>query len=288
MKRFEFQIGENFHRRRLDEFLFDRFTDYSKAYLRRIVRDELCEVNGFIANTGVELRRDDFIEIRVEVEKAKSMIPQEIPLKIVYEDAEIMVIDKQYGLLVHPTHFERDGTILNGLAYHLNAGRTEGDEFVRPHLVHRLDRETSGLLVVAKTAAASKNLCRQIKKQEFKKGYLALIEGYPPGESGEISAPIGRDEQLKRHQVMKNGKESVSKFWVIDKGKEFTRVSLEPVTGRTNQLRIHCAHFGHPIAGDEVYGARPFRRLCLHASNLTFRHPMSGNQISFESLDADF
>jgi 23S rRNA pseudouridine1911/1915/1917 synthase len=288
MQRFEFQVNEKFHRRRLDEFLFDSFTSFSKAYIRRVVKAEQCQVNGYIANTGVSLRCNDFVEVIVEPEQGKAMTPQKMRLKIVYEDEALIVIDKKNGLLVHPTHFERDKTLLNGITYYLNEYREAGDGFVRPHLVHRLDRETSGLLVVAKTSESSARLCRQIKKKVFKKKYLALVEGAVKSDKGEIDAPIGRDAELKRHLVVADGKASLSRYEVLTRTAKRTLLEMEPVSGRTNQLRIHCDHIGHPICGDEVFGGDPEERLCLHASGVSLIHPTTGTSLSFDSIEPDF
>lgn len=288
MNRFEFQVSENHHRMRLDNFLFDRFTQFSKAYLRSIVKNGLCEVNGYLANSGLELRENDFVEVRIETGKAKAMQAQEMPIEVVYEDDAIMVVEKQHGILVHPTHYERDGTLLNGLTYYLNHNQGGGASFVRPHLVHRLDRETSGLLVLAKTVEASGKLCRQIKKQAFLKRYIALVKGNVSGERGEIDAPIARSPELKRHLVHGDGKPCKSRYEVIKKGEIRTQLMLEPVSGRTNQLRIHCAHIGHPIVGDDLYGGPDHDRLCLHASELGFRHPKSNEPLIFTSIEPSF
>ncbi|NNE65870.1 MAG: RluA family pseudouridine synthase [Pyrinomonadaceae bacterium] len=288
MKRFEFQVDESFHRKRLDEFLFNEFTHYSKAYLRGAVKRELCQVNGYIANTGIELRENDFVEIFVEPDKARAMEAQKMELEIVFEDSAIIVIDKPAGILVHPTHFERDGTILNGLTFYLNKGREPGERFIRPHLVHRLDRETSGILVVAKTAKASRSLCRQIKKKRFRKIYHALVEGVVGSDSGEVNVPIGRDPELKKHLVVRGGKPSISRYKVLKRMEDRTLVQLEPVTGRTNQLRIHCAHLGNPIVGDELHGSDGTERLCLHASSVNFMHPHTNEPMAINSQPVKF
>ncbi|MDH3529227.1 MAG: RluA family pseudouridine synthase, partial [Acidobacteriota bacterium] len=211
-----------------------------------------------------------------------------MPLKIVFEDESILVVDKDAGILVHPTHFERDGTLLNGLTHHLNQTRQNEVRFVRPHLVHRLDRETSGLLLVAKSSEASRSLCRQIKRKEFKKRYLAMVEGLVEQGEGEIDAAIGRDPELRRHLVTPDGKPSVSHYRVIEQYTNSTLLELEPVTGRTNQLRIHCAHIGHPILGDEMFGNNSSTRLCLHACGIEFLHPDGGAPIVLESTEPGF
>ncbi|NNE99165.1 MAG: RluA family pseudouridine synthase [Pyrinomonadaceae bacterium] len=283
MTRFEFQIDERFHRRRLDEFLFNEFRSMSKAYLRRVVKEENCELNGIIANSGTILKQDDFVEIEVNIDYEKGMSPEEMPLEIVYEDAEFLVVDKAVGMLVHPTNYERDGTLLNALTHYLNRNKSIKEEFVRPHLIHRLDRETSGLILVATNLKSSKKLSEHFKRRLFKKGYVALVDGIVENDQGIVDEPIGRFEELREWNVMSGGKPSESRFVVIERFRSTTLVKLEPVTGRTNQLRIHCAFLGHPIVGDKRYGGSEFERMCLHASEIRFWHPNGGEQLEFKS-----
>lgn len=287
MKKFEFQIDERFHRKRLDEFLFNEFTSLSKAYIRRIVKEENCEVNGFAANTGVVLKSNDFIEVEVDVNQEKGMKAEKMPLDIVFEDEEIIVINKPAGILIHPTNFERNGTLLNGLTHYLNQNY-DTKIFIRPHLIHRLDRETSGLMVAAKNPRASRILCGHFKRKLFEKKYLAMVEGVVREDSGEIDASIGRDELEKKWKVNENAKPSQTKFKVLERFADKTLLKLEAVTGRTNQLRIHCNYIGHPILGDDMHNGRKFFRLCLHASKLSFWHPNGNKKLIFENNSPDF
>lgn len=282
LKNFEFQISEKFHKKRLDVFLFNEFQSMSKAYLRKVVKEELCEVNGYIANSGIVLKTNDFIEIKVDIDQEKGMRAEEMPLDIIYEDREILVVDKPVGMLVHPTNYERNGTLLNGLTYYLNKD-SDAKFFIRPHLIHRLDRETSGLIVIAKDPKASKVLCGHFKRKLFKKKYMAIVEGIVKEDSGEINASIGRDEIARRWKVVEDGKSSRTIFNVVERFADKTMLELEPVTGRTNQLRIHCDFIGHPILGDTMHTDKPFERLCLHASTLEFWHPNGGELLKFES-----
>ena len=283
MARFEFQIEETFHRKRLDDFLFNEFRSMSKAYLRRVVKEGNCEVNGYIENSGKVLKSKDFVEVEVDIDQEKGMKAEEIPLAIVYEDSEILIVDKAAGMLVHPTNFERNGTLLNGLTHYLNRNRAPDEEFIRPHLIHRLDRETSGLMLIATNAKASKTLSEHFKRKLFEKKYIALVDGIVEEDEGIIDAPIGRFEELREWNVMEDGKLSESRFRVIERFGNRTLIELEAVTGRTNQLRIHCAHIGHPIAGDTKYGGSEFERMCLHASKLGFWHPRGLGRLHFQS-----
>lgn len=280
LKKFEFQVDEKFHRKRLDEFLFDKFSSLSKIYLRNVINNKNCEVNGYLANTGTRIKRHDFIEITVDIKRETAMQPQKMPIEIVFEDAHILIVNKPSGLLVHPTHREKNGTLLNGLAYYLNNGNSS--ETIRPGLVHRLDKQTSGLIVVTKTQKALGILTGHFKRKLVEKRYYALVEGILREDEGKIDAPIGRFAEEKYWGVKEDGKNAETRFWVKERFADRTLLELEPVTGRTNQLRIHTAHIGHPIIGDVRYGGRKFSRLCLQAFKLAFHHPKSNKRVEFE------
>ncbi len=287
-RRNNFQIPELFHRKRLDEFLFNEFRNLSKAYIRRVIKEGNCEVNGYLANSGTRLSFNDFVEITIDEKFEKGMTPDFCELNIVYEDLEIIVLNKPAGMLVHPTNFERNETLLNALTYYLNANSNNPEIFIRPHLIHRLDRETSGLIVVAKNPFAAAKLCNHVKRKLFHKHYLAILEGCVEVDSASIDAPIGRFEDERLWNVKPDGKEAQTRLKVIRRNKIHTLVELQPITGRTNQLRIHCAYKGYPIVGDVVFGAKPADRMCLHASKLLFRHPVSNVELRLESKKPDF
>ena len=269
---------------RLEDLLCERFRALSKMYLREVVKSGACEVNGRHENIGYRLRPNDFIEIELDLTREHSMLPQEIPLEIVHEDANLIVVVKPTGMLVHPSHREKNGTLLNALVFHFN--RNAG-AMVRPGLVHRLDRDTSGLMVVAKNARAHRILCRQFQGRSVEKMYVALVDGEVMAEAGEIEGNIGRHADQKMWGLKDEGKPSLTRFRVLRREPSCTLLELEPVTGRTNQLRIHCASIGHPIVGDKKRGGNPFHRLCLHAVRLGFREPTSGDLVSFVS-EEDF
>jgi 23S rRNA pseudouridine1911/1915/1917 synthase len=292
LRRFEFQVGEAFHRTRLDQFLFKAFPSLSKMYLREIVREGGCEVNGYVVNSGWILRSNDFVEIEADPDRATAMRAEDIPLDIVFEDEHLIVVDKPAGLLVHPTHREKNGTLLNALAFHLNPALRDSMDVaperpetmpVRPGLVHRLDKGTSGLIVATRSELALSVLTKHFRRRLVEKRYAAAVEGVLADDSGEIRAPIGRFEAEKYWGVKADGKPGITNFHVVDRLRGTTLIDLEPVTGRTNQLRIHCGHIGHPIVGDVRYGGRSFPRLCLHARSLRFRHPATNEPLSFES-----
>jgi len=282
-EKFEFQITAKDHKKRLDEFLFAEFPHLSRLYLRELVRDEKCEVNGRWENRGYILRMNDFIEIEVDRTRQTSLHPESIPLDIIYEDTEFLVVNKPSGMLVHPTVRVRTGTLLNALAHHLNSSKNEAEDFKRAGLVHRLDKDTSGLVVIAKNARSHRILCSHFQRKLVEKRYYAVVEDVIEKDSGTIEAPIGRFAETRIWNVKEDGKNAISNFWVKQRFEDRTLLELEPVTGRTNQLRIHLASIGHPILGDVKYGGREFSRLCLHAYRLKFRHPNGGEQLEFET-----
>jgi 23S rRNA pseudouridine1911/1915/1917 synthase len=322
MTKFEFQVTEAEHKMRLEDFLLEKFRTLSKMYLRELVRDEQCEVNGRFENRGFVLRTNDYIEIEIDNSRRTAIHPEPIPLEIVFEDREILVINKPLGMLVHPTLKVRTGTLLNALAFYLNSEeekRRRGEEekkgdknideialaqkttndsskissspllpfsssvFTRAGLIHRLDKDTSGLIVISKNARAHRILCSHFQRKLIEKRYFALVDGLVKDDAGTIDAPIGRFEEEKIWNIKTDGKRAISNFWVKERYADSTLLELEPVTGRTNQLRIHLAHIGHPIKGDEKYGGRFFKRMCLHAYRLCFWHPNGGKWLEFES-----
>ncbi len=300
-----FQVEQQFHRQRLDDFLFDKFHSLSKMYLRNVIKAGKCEVNGFSINSGTILKANDFVEIDVDLTRETAMRPENVALDIVYEEAEFLVVNKPPEMLVHPTHRDKNGTILNALSFYLNKDilqersstqenpnsetQNPKSKIVRPGLIHRLDKKTSGLLLIAKTARAHRVLSDQFERKRVEKTYLALVEGIVEQDAGEIVAPIGRFEETKHWNVKTDGKYAETRFRVRERFADATLLELQPITGRTNQLRIHCEFIGHPIVGDEKRGGREFSRLCLHAYKLAFQHPSGHQKLTFEiDLPADF
>lgn len=282
---FYFQVEENWRKRKLEDFLFARFPDLSKKFLRDLIKEEKCVVNGAKTSKKYILRKYDFIEVGFDETDGVSLSPENIDIEIVFEDEHLMLVNKPAGILVHPTHKEKKGTLLNALAFYF---KEKGETEIRPGLLHRLDRDTSGLLLIAKNPHAHRALAKQFKKRQIEKKYFALVGGILKGE-GRIDAPIGRFEEEKNWNVKTDGKNSETIYKVKRNLTGKTFVELEPVTGRTNQLRIHCAHIGHPIVGDERYGGEDFPRLCLHAAKLAFRHPIENCRVEFEiGLPAEF
>ena len=286
LKKFQFRIEETTYKNRLDKFLFDEITSLSRMYLKHLILEGDCTVNDKVENAGYHLQSGDFVEIAIEIKPEIEMIAENIPLEVIFEDGELIVINKPTGMLVHPTKGVRRGTLLNALLFYLNSdeqGEVKNGKLLRAGLVHRLDKQTSGLMVIAKNPRAHRILCSHFQRRLVEKKYLAVVEGIVGEDSGTINAPIGRDAEERVWKIMPKGKSAESRFRVIERFADKTLLELEPVTGRTNQLRLHCAHVGHPIIGDDKYGGRAFSRLCLHASKLSFWHPNGSNRLEFES-----
>lgn len=300
---FQFLITEEDADRRLDEFLESRFGGLSRMRIANLVSAGVCTINKIAAQRGWRVAAGDLVEIAFDEGPPTAMEPDVVPLEILHEDEHLIVVVKPAGMLVHPTVSVKRGTLVNALAYHFNrdfynnrpseiATPAHGEQhsLARPGLVHRLDRATSGLMVITRTDHALSRLSRHFQRRLVEKRYLALTDGRMSEDEGEINAPIGRDEERRpRWGVIENGKTSVTRFSVRQRFEQTTLVELEPVTGRTNQLRIHCAHYGHPILGDELYFNIPDRqpaipeRLCLHACRLAFHHPANGEWMQFTS-----
>ncbi len=284
--KFQFKIEETVRKNRLDNFLCDEITAVSKIYLRNLLKKEICTVNGLVKGGGYHLQKGDLVELEVDESVETAMTPEFIPLEIIFEDEEIIVVNKPAGLLIHPTAAQKTGTLLNALAYYLNReniNNNNNGKLIRIGLVHRLDRLTSGLVVAAKTARAHKVLSNHFERRLVKKKYLAVVEGILKNDSGTIDAPIGRMEGLTHWNVTADGKSALTHYKALEKFSDKTLLELEPVTGRTNQLRIHCAHLGNAIIGDAAYNGREFSRLCLHAQQLSFFHPLTNVWMEFQS-----
>jgi 23S rRNA pseudouridine1911/1915/1917 synthase len=306
---YQFQIEESDARLRLNEFLASRFGGLSRMRIANLIEAGACVVNGTTGRAGYRLAAGDSIDFSFDDGPPTSMFPESIPLEIVYEDDDLVVVVKPAGMLAHPTMYVKSGTLANALAYHLNRSTLDHQLAIRPGLVHRLDRATSGLMVVAKTSKALATVSRHFRKRLVEKRYCALVHGIVTEETGSIIAPIGRDQnQQPRWRVMESGKPAETRFTVLERFEEATLLELEPITGRTNQLRIHCAHLGHPIVGDEMHQNCGLRisdcgigaeksiepqfairnpqsaiRLCLHAWKLALHHPANGEWREFRS-----
>src|SRR5215207_2490053 len=290
-----FRVGGEGSGRRLDELLAGRLSSLSRMHIAGLLARGACRVNGEAAHAGRRVCAGDLVEVESAGGVPNSMTPESVPLEVVYEDGHLIVVVKPPGVLVHPTLGVRRGTLANALSYHLNRelldeSRADGSPippgaaFIRPGIVHRLDRDTSGLMVVAKTQGALSRLTQHFQRRLVEKRYVAVVGGLLKEDELTIDAPVGRvDGARPPWGVLESGKPAETRLSVLGRGSRRTLVGLEPLTGRTNQLRIHCAHVGHAIVGDVLYAGEPHVRLCLHAARLAFRHPATNEWLEFAS-----
>ena len=284
----EFKSGEDGGR--LDQYLARADLGLTRSRLRQLIDDESVLVNGAAVKPAHRLRPGDTVSVSIPAPRPSGVVPQDMPIAVVYQDAQLVVIDKPAGLSVHPGPGHPDRTLVNGLLALCPDIQGIGGE-IRPGIVHRLDKDTSGLMIAAKTQSAHNRLSQQIKDREVCKGYLALVEGTPSPESGLIDVPIGRDPRRRtRMAVVPEGRESRTGYTVIEHAVAHSLLELQLHTGRTHQARVHLAWLGHPILGDAVYGSRSplLARHFLHAHSLSFAHPSSDEPLQFLSpLPAD-
>lgn len=279
--------------RRLDHFLADQATGLSRSRLQDLIRQGLVRHNGGPARAGRKLKAGDVLAVTVPAPEQPRAEPEDIPLAVVYEDEYLLVVDKPRGLVVHPAAGHARGTLVNALLAHCHDLTGVGDA-LRPGIVHRLDKGTTGLLVVAKGDLALHRLQAALARRELKRTYLALVKGYPPAK-GRVEAPIGRHPvQRKRMAVVeKGGRPAVTLFTVVETLLGYSLLEVELETGRTHQIRVHLAFTGHPVAGDATYGGADSRLgltgQALHAWKLEFAHPITGVPCAFTAPPpADF
>ncbi|HKG61993.1 MAG TPA: RluA family pseudouridine synthase [Pyrinomonadaceae bacterium] len=291
-----FKIGPDQAGTRLDTHLASQIEGWSRARLQRLIENEDVLVNGKTAKPSYKLREGDEIEVELVASPIDIFTPENIPLDIVYEDETLVVVNKPAGLVVHPAAGAPSGTLANALAYHFQKLPGTG---VRPGIVHRLDRDTSGLLVVAKTDAALENLSDQFRDRSVYKSYVALVHGRVLSNSGKIEQPLARDPSNRtRMAVVRAGRYALTLYRVRRAFDRFTLLDVELKTGRTHQIRVHLAWLKHPVVADETYGGgrdntirdprlrariRGLNRHFLHAEKLGFKHPATGEFVKFES-----
>jgi len=271
---------------RLDVYLRAKLPDLSRERIKSLIEEGFILVEGKSVKPSYKLKGGEQVLVRIPVEKEYSLQPKEVPFEILYEDEDLAVIYKPAGIVVHPAPGHLDDTLVHGLLLKLRSLSGVGGE-LRPGIVHRLDKDTSGVMLVAKNDFAHKKLTQDFKERRVEKEYLAILYGKLTQKEGTLDFPIGRHPvQRKKMAVVKEGRQALTKYQVLKLFKKASLVLAKPLTGRTHQLRVHFSHIGHPILGDPIYGGlkpdipRP-ERLMLHAYRISFEHPRTGAHLTF-------
>ena len=272
---------------RLDRYVSDEYPELSRTQAQKLIEDGYITVNDRVAKAGLKLNAGDRLTITLPPTTPGSLLPEAIPLNIIYEDDDLLVIDKQAGLAVHPAPGHSSHTLVNAVLSHLSISPDTGDQ-LRPGIVHRLDKDTSGVMLVAKNRAAHINLAAQFKARSVVKAYLVLVKGHLTPEDGIIEAPIGRDRRHRERMAVvaeNKGREARTEYHVAKYIDDYTLLEVKPETGRTHQIRVHLSAIGYPVVGDKVYGVKSayLSRQFLHASRLGFKLPSTGEYVEFTS-----
>ncbi len=278
---------------RLDQFLAGELQEQSRTYIQKLIREERALVNGKKAKASLKIHVDDRIEMNLPPLKELSVEPEKMDLDIIYEDQDVILINKPKNLVVHPAPGRYSGTLVNGLLYHCRDQLSGINGVLRPGIVHRIDKDTTGLLVVCKTDMAHRSLAEQLKEHSITRRYEAIVHNNFREDSGTVEGPIGRDPRDRKKMAIeyKNGKPAVTHYKVLDHlNHRFNYIQCRLETGRTHQIRVHMASIAHPLLGDTVYGpsGKNFSALatqgqCLHARILGFIHPRTGEYMEFEA-----
>ena len=274
---------------RLDKFVASSSIGVSRSMAASLIEKGNVLVNGAASDKKRKLRVGDRVEVKVPEPEPYEAQPENIPLDIVYEDADLLVVNKPKGMVVHPAAGNRSSTLVNALLYHCGDTLSGINGVLRPGIVHRIDKDTSGLLIVAKNDSAHTALAEQIKSHSFTREYEAVVFGSLRDDSGTVDAPIGRHpvDRKKMCVTQKNSKNAVTHYYVLNRYKGYTHIRCVLETGRTHQIRVHMAYLGHPVAGDPVYGVKNekvgFSGQCLHARKIGFVHPSTGKYMEFTS-----
>ena len=284
----EKRIIADVNNERLDSYISKSNLDLSRSMVQKLIKENKVFVNGKNEKESYKIKVNDNITIQIEEPKSSKLEAQDIPLDIIYEDNDIIVINKPKGMVVHPGNGNPDNTLVNAVLAHCKGSLSGIGGEIRPGIVHRIDKDTSGLIIVAKNDKSHINLSEQIKNHEVTKIYTALVKGNISEDEATIDMPIGRDKKdRKKMSVTRDGKEAISHIKVVKRYGNYTLIRVKIDTGRTHQIRVHMAKIGHPVVGDEVYssGKNEFgvKGQMLHSTILKFKHPISGKEIMLEA-----
>jgi 23S rRNA pseudouridine1911/1915/1917 synthase len=283
----KYNVDPEYKETRLDVFLSKQLEDKSRSYIQNLIEEEKVLVNTKVRKSNYKLKEGDIVEIEIPEPVSLEIKAEAIPLDIVYEDSDVIVVNKPQGMVVHPASGVYEGTLVNALLSHCK-DLSGINGVTRPGIVHRIDKDTSGVIVVAKNDTAHNSLSEQFKEHSMKRVYVALVEGVVKQEEGTVDAPLARHpvERIKI-AVARDGRRAVTHYKAVERYKGYTLIECRLETGRTHQIRVHMAHIGYPLVGDPVYGYKKQRfnlnGQMLHAKILGFVHPSTGEYMEFES-----
>lgn len=286
---YSFKVSDEYVGLRIDKFLSLHLLDITRSCLVKYIDDGNVLVNEKVISKNYKLRVNDFVTATIPAPVAYTAEPENIPLDIIYEDDDLLVVNKPKGMVVHPSSGNYTGTLVNALLYHCKDTLSGINGVLRPGIVHRIDKNTSGLLIVAKNDFAHLGLAEQIKEHSFTREYEAVVYGNLKSDEGEVNAPIGRHHTDRKKMAVteKNSKQALTHYYVLSRYSGFTHIKCRLETGRTHQIRVHMAYLGHPIAGDDVYGPKKviteLNGQCLHARKIGFIHPRTKEYLEFSS-----
>lgn len=288
-----FLVTDEYVGNRIDKYLSSiENLELTRSAIQNLIDKGQVSVNGKVVNKNYKLRLNDIIVLNVPEPEILNVTPEDIPLNIVYEDDYLLVVNKPKGMVVHPAPSNYSGTLVNALMYHCKDSLSGINGVIRPGIVHRIDKNTSGLLIVAKTDIAHLGLAEQIKEHSFTREYEAIVLGRFKNLIGTVNAPIGRHpiDRKKMCVTEKNSKDAITHYEVINQFDKHTHIKCILETGRTHQIRVHMAYIGHSVLGDDVYG-KPYKNLegqCLHAKKIGFIHPITNEYLEFDSPLPDY
>ena len=288
MENYLFEIQED-QQMRLDKYLAEQFPEQTRSYLQKLIKDGEVTVNGKNVKTGYQLSKGDEVSVNIPEPKELDVEPQKMDLDIVYEDDDVILINKPKGMVVHPAPGHTTDTLVNGLLYHCKDNLSGINGVARPGIVHRIDRDTTGILIVCKNDMSHNSIAAQLKEHSINRRYRALVHGNLKDDTGTVEGPIGRHPIDRKKMAIneKNGKPAVTHYTVLERFGNYTLIECKLETGRTHQIRVHMTSIGHPLVGDEVYGPAkcPFKLQgqCLHAMVLGFVHPRTEEYMEFSA-----
>lgn len=288
MESYLFEIQED-QQMRLDKYLTEQFPEQTRSYLQKLIKDGEVLVNGKTVKSGFQLSKGDEVSVNIPEPKELDVEPQKMDLDIVYEDEDVILINKPKGMVVHPAPGHTTDTLVNGLLYHCKDNLSGINGVARPGIVHRIDRDTTGILIVCKNDMSHNSIAAQLKEHSITRRYRALVHGNVKNDTGTVEGPIGRHPIDRKKMAIneRNGKPAVTHYTVLERFGNYTLIECVLETGRTHQIRVHMTSIGHPLVGDEVYGPAkcPFKLQgqCLHAMVLGFVHPRTGEYMEFSA-----